>query len=80
MEYKQKSIGRDAAIKLAESRWWKNGVFSSSQIVSVQLFTKELCMDFSDFHVAIEECLGRQVFTHEFGTNLKELIDEFLSR
>ena len=39
---------------------------SSKDIVMFQLFQNRLCMDFGDFHEAIEKVLGRPVYTHEF--------------
>ncbi len=70
------SIGRDKAIALAESGWWKTA--SAKEIVDVQLFTQELCMDFGDFQGAMQECLGRPVFIHEFGLNYDGLVAEYL--
>ncbi len=57
-------ITREQAIALATSRWWAGK--SARDIVQFQLFESKLCMDFSDFHAAVEEALGRPVFTHEF--------------
>ncbi len=73
----QMSIGSDAAIKLAESGWW-NGK-SAREIAEFQIMTAELCMPFSLFHGAITEALGRDVYTHEFGVNLKGLMDELFN-
>lgn len=64
------------AIELAKSGWWKNK--SSEAIVKFQLFEEKLCMDFADFHKAMEDCLKRPVFTHEFGLNPDGLREEFL--
>lgn len=58
------SIGKDAAIALAKTEWWKTK--TPEEIVQFQLFTQELAMDFGDFHGAVEKVLGRPVFTHEF--------------
>jgi hypothetical protein len=58
------SIGRDAAIALFETRWWESA--TDDEIVRVQLWTRELCMDFGRFHQAMEAVLGRPVWTHEF--------------
>ncbi len=73
---KRISIGKEKAIELAESGWWKEQ--TAREICLFQLFVKELCMDFSDFHKAIEESLGRPVFTHEFGLNYEGIVDEFM--
>jgi hypothetical protein len=59
----QKSIGREAAIKMAQSGWWKD--LSPRQICKVQLFIKECCMPFREFTTALNEALGRPVYTHE---------------
>ena len=71
------SIGREAAIKLANSGWWKTK--THREIVSFQLFTQELSCPFTVFHEAIEKVLGRPVFTHEFGSmGYDRLVAEFL--
>jgi len=70
------SVGRDKAIALYESKWWIGK--SAKEIVDIQLFTSELCMDFGDFQAAMQECLDRPVFTHEFGLNYDGLVEEYL--
>ena len=57
-------MNKEEAIKLAESRWWENK--TAEEIVEFQLFEDRLCMPFANFHKAIEEALGRPVWTHEF--------------
>jgi len=57
-------LKKEEAIKLAKSGWWKNK--SPEEIVRFQLYEDRLCMDFGDFHEAIEKALGRPVWTHEF--------------
>ena len=55
-------------------RWWE-----STDLVFVamfQIFEPVLMVDFSDFHVGLEELLGRPVFTHEMGINLNGLKQE----
>jgi hypothetical protein len=79
-KFEQKSIGKEKAIELANSEWWKKEGITHWDICKVQLFTRELCMDFGDFHEAIEMCLGRPVFTHEFGTNIEGIVSEFNKR
>ena len=71
----QRSIGRERAIELAESNWWKDK--SARDICDVQLFTVELCMPFGEFHKAMTEALGRSVWTHEFAS-LDRIKDEYL--
>ncbi len=67
----------DQAVKLANSGWWKGA--TPEAIVKFQLFKDLLCMDFGDFHQAVEACLGRPVWTHEFGSRgLEQLKKEFL--
>lgn len=73
---KAKSIGRKQAIRLAESGWWKGK--SAREIAGFQLFVAELCMPFGEFQRAVEEALGRPVWTHEFGLNIEGIRAEFL--
>ena len=68
-------LTREQAIKLYDSEWWKN--CSDREIVGFQLFTRRLCLPFSEFHRAVEAVLGRPVRIHEFGSNGK-LKEEFL--
>lgn len=68
------SIGRDKAIRLYKSEWWKG--LTAREIVAFQLFTEELCMPFGEFHGAAEKTLGRSVWTHEFAGD--DLVREFL--
>ena len=75
MANKLTSIGKDKAITLAKTGWWKTK--TSEEIVRFQLFTEELAMDFGDFHGAVEAALGRPVWTHEFA-QLESLQLEFL--
>jgi hypothetical protein len=72
-------ITREQAVKLAESGWWKD--LPDDVVVAFQLFESRLCMDFDDFHAAVQRSLGRPVFTHEFGTDgAKRLEEEFLGK
>jgi hypothetical protein len=61
------SIGEAQAIILYKSEWWKG--LSARQIVKFQLFVDELCMPFGEFHSAVGDALGRDVYTHEFGSS-----------
>lgn len=70
------SIGKEKAIELYKSGWWKGK--TDREIARFQLFTGELCCPFDIFHKAIEASLGRPVFTHEFGLNYDGLVQEFL--
>lgn len=73
---KQHSIGKDKAISMYESGWWKGK--SYREIAEFQLFIAELCCPFNVFHEAVEKSLNRSVFTHEFGLNYSGICDEFL--
>lgn len=55
---------KEEAITKAETKWWLGK--SAREIVDFQLYEDRLCMDFSDFHKALETALGRPVWTHEF--------------
>lgn len=70
------TIGKENAIKLYESNWWKG--LTHREIAGFQLFTTELCCPFDVFHEAVEKSLGRPVYTHEFGLNYKGICSEFL--
>jgi hypothetical protein len=60
----QKSIGKDAAIALYNSKWWEGK--TPEFIAKRGLFIQELCLPFDVLHKAVEDHLGRPVFTHEF--------------
>lgn len=74
----RQSLGKERAIDLANSNWWAGK--PPREIAMFQFFTDELCMPFGEFHKALEETLGRPVWTHELGLNwvglAKELIGE----
>ena len=70
------SIGKVAAVRLAELKWWEGK--TPREICDVQLFITELCCPFDVLHKAVEEALNRPVFTHEFGLNYEGLVAEFL--
>lgn len=55
---------KDEAIALAKTGWWRTK--SPREIAEFQLREPRLCMDFSEYHEAVEKALGRPVFTHEF--------------
>jgi hypothetical protein len=40
---------------------------TKEQAIIITAFTKIVCCPFSEFHEAVEERLGRPVYTHEFG-------------
>jgi hypothetical protein len=68
----------EQAKSLFNSSWWKDR--TPEDLVSFQLFEDRLCMPFSEFHKAIEKCLGRPVWTHEFAGKVGQdrLQKEFL--
>jgi hypothetical protein len=76
MTVERRSIGRDSAIALFDTEWWKDK--SPREIAGTQLFTKELCCPFEVFHEAVEKSLSRPVWTHEFGLNYEGICREFL--
>lgn len=57
-------IPSERAIELAKTSWWKGE--NDFTIAKIQMHVKQLSMDFSAFHKAIETALGRPVWTHEF--------------
>jgi len=60
----QNQLTENEAIAVSESGIWKE--WTNEQIVRLQLFQRKLCMPFDRFHEAIEDVLGRPVYTHEF--------------
>lgn len=67
---------KEQAIKLNDSKWYEGK--SDYDICKFQLFESKLCMPFSIFHEALENCLKRPVYTHELGLNLDGIKKEFL--
>ena len=65
------------AIKLIKTNWWAGK--TANEIVQFQLYEPRLCIPFTEFHKAIEEALGRPVWTHEFADQ-KGLQAEFEGR
>lgn len=63
------------AIAMGQTEWWKGK--TAHEIVRFQLFETFMCMPFGDFHGAVEEVLGRPVWTHEFAYP-EHLRDEFI--
>lgn len=58
------SIGREEAVRLAETKWWLD--VSQTEAWKRQMQTVELMMPFGVFQEAADVALGRPVFTHEF--------------
>lgn len=72
-----KQLTEKQAIAMVKSKVWKN--WTNEQIVRFQLFQDRLCMPFGRFHEAMEEVLGRPIWTHEFtSTNHPNLCKEYL--
>jgi hypothetical protein len=69
-------LTKQEAISIYESDVWKK--WSDMEVVQFQLFTPKLCIPFERFHEAVENVLGRPVYTHEFGLNADGLKAEFL--
>jgi hypothetical protein len=64
---KERNMTKEEAIKLADSRFWEG--MTPRERATFQLFEDRLCMPLDVFHEALEEALGRPVFTHELGLN-----------
>lgn len=59
------------AIAFHDAGEWKS--WTAKQRATFQIHQECLCMPFGEFHRAVEEALGRPVWTHEFGVNLDGL-------
>jgi hypothetical protein len=62
-----KQLTTEEAIAFAESESYVG--MSYRELAEFQINQEMLCMPFSVFHEAVEEVLGRPVWTHEFGLN-----------
>lgn len=71
-----KQFTREEAIRIYESRVWKD--MTDEQIVKLQLFQKMISVPFQRYHEALENVLGRRIFTSEFD-NSESLVKEYLS-
>jgi hypothetical protein len=67
-------ITKEQAIKIAEEKQWKD--WSPKTRACFQMMQDKLAMPFDVFHEALEETLGRPVYTHEFGLNRQWLTNE----
>lgn len=65
------SIGREAAIALAATEWWKSK--TDREVAEFQILCREVCMNFGDFQMSLERALGRPVWTHELALNAEGL-------
>lgn len=62
-----KQLTKEQAIAFYENKCYENMTYR--QITEFQMEQERLCMPFDVFHKALEETLGRPVFTHEFALN-----------
>lgn len=70
---------RDEAMALAATEWWK--ACTPKEIVERQLYEDRIIMCFECYQKALEETLGRAVFTHEFCEPEKLQVEfEFIGR
>jgi hypothetical protein len=67
-------ISSDDAITFARLKWWLG--LDPRAVFEAQINQSLLCMDFSAFHKATEDALGRPVWSHEFACP-DALIEEF---
>ena len=67
---------KEEAIALFESGFWEH--LTSEERAKFQMQEDLLCMPFGVFHKAVEETLGRPVYTHEFGLNRDGMLKELL--
>lgn len=67
-------ITKEQAIDLADSKFWEG--MTSKEIAQFQMNTPNLCMPFGIFHKALEEALGRPVWTHELGMHADDIRKE----
>lgn len=67
---------KQQALDLVATRWWEER--GPADIVAFQLFEELLCMPWEEFHGAVQQVLGRDVFIHEFGWGIDQLRGEFL--
>lgn len=69
-------ITKEKAIELYESKFWEG--MTAREIAEFQLFERLLCVPFAVFQQALQESLGRPVWTHELGMNIEGIRAEFL--
>lgn len=66
-------LNKEQALAFANRKAWEQ--MSLAKRAAFQLRQERLCMPFDVFHEAVEETMGRPVYTHEF-SNPQRLIDE----
>ena len=65
---------RIAMQKYGNNRWWESK--DPVEIAKYQVFEDVLMTNFSTFHEGLEKLIGREVYTHEFGLNVKGIRQE----
>ncbi len=65
---------REQAIAFHDSGAWR--AMSQQTLALFQMTQDCLCVPFGTFHKAVEQTLGRSVFTHEFGLNRDGILAE----
>lgn len=70
-----KDITTEQAINLYDSGFYKD--LTNDEIVKFQLFERLLCMPFEVFQGALQDVLGRPVWSHEFAFK-DNLVREYL--
>ena len=71
-----KQLTKEQAIAFGENKLYEE--MTPQQIAEFQLVQDRLCMPFDVFHKAIEETLGRPVYTHEIALSKDSLLKELL--
>ena len=66
-EIDMEQLTTEQAIAFHDSGAWEK--MTSQERAVFQMAQDKLCMPFGEFHKAVEEALGRPVWTHEFGLN-----------
>lgn len=71
-------LTQEEAIAFFENRKWE--ALDARTCALFQIQQERLCMPFDVFHKAVEETLGRPVFTHELALNTDGLLREMKGR
>lgn len=71
-----KKLTKEQAISFSESKAYEG--MSHEKIAEFQINQDKICMPFEVFHEAVEKTIGRPVYTHEFGMNLKGIKAEIM--
>ena len=60
----KRQLTKEEAIAFSKTKWWDG--LRPSVIATLLINQERMCTNFSTFHRAFEEALGRPVWTHEF--------------